>query len=115
MLFGSEFDLGHRDLGYLAAASAGIMLAQALAQALIALSGHGRAALGWFIAIVVLVTVTAMGSDLLLRVELGLIAGAFAAAAAMAGLLLHRMRGGVVSSLDQLIDAVSPSHEIIEP
>lgn len=115
LLFGSGFDLARRDLGYLAAASAGIMLAQALAQALIALSGHARAAAGWAVAIVMLVIVTALGSDLLLRVELGLMAGAFSAAAVMAVLLLHRMRSGVTGSLDVLVDAVSPSHEIIEP
>ncbi len=115
LLFGPGFDLGRRDLGYLAAASAGIMLAQALGQALVALSGHARAATAWGIAIIVLVVTTAFGSDLLLRVELGLIAGAFSAALVMGLLLVHRMRGGVPESIDELIDAVSPGHEIIEP
>jgi O-antigen/teichoic acid export membrane protein len=114
-LFGNAFDLARRDLGYLAAASAGIMLAQALGQALVALSGHARAAAAWFVAIITLVAVTAAGSDLLLRVELGLLAGAFAAAITMGALLLHRMRGGVTTSLGDLVDAVSPGREIIEP
>ena len=116
LLFSSEFDLGRRDLTMLAAASAGFMLAQALSQALIALEGHARAALGWFVAITTFVVVTALGEDLLLRVELGLVVGSVAGVLAMAALLLTRLHSPEPDpSLGELVDAIRPDHEIIEP
>ena len=116
LLFSAEFDLGRRDLTMLAAASAGFMLAQALSQALIALAGHARAALGWFLAITTFVVVTALGDDLLLRVELGLVAGSAAGVVAMSVLLLTRLHSPEPDPpLDELVDAIRPDHEIIEP
>lgn len=76
LLFGEGFDLGRRDLALLAAASCAIMTAQALGQALVALHRHAKAALGWVAGAAVFFTVTLLGTDLLLRVELGLLAGA---------------------------------------
>jgi len=117
ILFGPEFDkLGHADLGYLALASAAFMLAMALSQALIALEGHAKAALAWFVAIVVLAVVVALLHDLLLRVEMGLVIGSAVAVVAMALLLRRQMETHAVpETAELLLDAVSPEHEIIEP
>ena len=91
ILFGSEFALGGRDLALLAAASALCMAVIAFTQALIALSGHAQVAWGWLTGVVVFVLVTAVGGDLLLRVEMGLLAGATAAALVMGGLTALRL------------------------
>lgn len=116
LLFGSQVDrLDRVDLGYLAAASAAYMLALALSQALIALSGHARAALGWLAAVVTLVIVIALGSDLLLRVELGLLAGAVVAVVAMAGLLWSLLRLGMPVTAEPLLEAIAPEHQLTEP
>lgn len=116
ILFSEDFRLGRRDLTMLAAASAGFMLAQALSQALIALAGHARAALGWFLAIATFTVVTALGNDLLLRVELGLVAGSAAAVTAMGILLGTRLHSPEPDpDLGDLVDAIRPDHEIIEP
>lgn len=116
LLFSEAFSLGRRDLTLLAAASAGFMLAQALSQALVALGGHARSALGWAIAIASFGIVTALGDDLLLRVELGLVAGSTGGVVAMSLLLAERMRTkGTPDTLQPLVDAIRPDHEIIEP
>ena len=91
VLFGAEFELGHRDLGFLAAASSIYMLALALAQALIALSAHQRVAVSWFLSIVIFVVVTALGSDLLFRVELAYLVASAAGALTLAAFLVRRM------------------------
>ena len=52
ILFGEKFNLGNVDLGLLAAGSALFILALTLAQALIALLGHGRALAAWCIGLV---------------------------------------------------------------
>ncbi|HZB97860.1 MAG TPA: hypothetical protein VE219_04600 [Candidatus Sulfotelmatobacter sp.] len=88
LLFGPDFDLGHADLGYLAAASGGFMIALCLTQALISLDGYVRAALGWTAGCAAFVAITALGSDLLGRVERGLLGGAIAAVGLMAVLLV---------------------------
>lgn len=116
LAFGSGFDkLTNADLGYLALASAAFMLAQALSQALIALSGHAKAALGWMSAIVVFVVATALGEGLLPRVELGLVTGSLAGVVAMALLLRSQMETGVPADAEPLLRGLSPDHEIIEP
>jgi O-antigen/teichoic acid export membrane protein len=79
LLFGEDYRLGRVDLLYLAAASGVYMVAVVVAHGLIALRGYRHAALGWFVGLVVFAVVTALGSDLLLRVELGFLAGAAAA------------------------------------
>ncbi len=99
----------------MAAASAAYMLALALSQALIALSGHARAALGWLAAIVAMAVIIAMGSDLLLRVELGLVGGSVVAMGMMAVLLGLSIRRADLPSAETLVAAMSPEHEIIEP
>lgn len=83
LLFGPDFDLTRRDLALLAAGSASIMLATALGQSLIALSSQRRVAIGWFLGVVAFVTFVALGNDLFLRVELGILGGSLVAAVAM--------------------------------
>jgi hypothetical protein len=50
--------------------------------------------MGWGVGVSTLAVVTFLGSDLLLRVELGFLAGALAASAAMAALLAGPLRRG---------------------
>jgi hypothetical protein len=101
-----------RDLGLLAVGSAAFILALTLAQGLIALRGYRAAAMSWVVGIVVFVVATALGHDLLLRVELGFAFGSLAAAAAMGALLVARMRTGVLSDVDQLFEVIG--HEPLE-
>lgn len=86
-LFGAEFALGSRDLAMLAAASSCYLLALTLAQVLIALARPARVALGWSIGTVGFAIGVLTTSDLLLRVQIGLLCGTVGATAAM-GLLL---------------------------
>ena len=91
ILFGDKFNLGSRDLTLLFLGSAAFILALTLAQALIALLGHGRALIAWTVGLVFCVGVMALGSsatvdDLFLRVELGYLAGCATAATMMADL-----------------------------
>jgi O-antigen/teichoic acid export membrane protein len=114
-LFGEEFELSHTDLGYLAAASAVYMLALALAQALIALANYNRVVLGWGSGLVVFTIVTALGSELLLRVERGFLAGSIAAAIVMALSVRSVLASGDASDhdADELLEA---GHQLpIEP
>ncbi len=74
-LFGSDQVLESADLGLLAAASIVYMAAVTLSQALIALNGHARMAVGAFLGFVAFLAVTALGSDLFQRVEMGLLVG----------------------------------------
>ena len=115
IFFGREFELGHTDLAYLAAASAAYMLALALAQALIALEAYSRVVTGWAVGIVAFVLVTASQHGLLPRVEHGFLAGSIAAALVMAlsvNTLLSRGLAGTHDA-DELLEA---SHQLpIEP
>jgi O-antigen/teichoic acid export membrane protein len=103
VLFGENFTLGHRDLALLAAGSGFFILALTLAQALIALMGHARAAIAWVCGIAAFVIVTALGNDLFLRVEIGFLAGAVTATMIMIGLLLERMRAGAEGRVEELV------------
>jgi len=91
-VYGSTDVLGPRDLGLLSAAFILIMATICLDQALIALNGHSRMAIGWFLALLVFIAVTAVGSDLFLRVELGLLAASIVAFVWMAANLAERLR-----------------------
>ena len=115
--FGAEFDkLGNADLGYLSLAGACFMLSTALSQALIALRAYSKVAAGWAIALLVFAVGTWLGTGLLTRVELGLVAGSAMSVVAMAVLLVQQMRRGPVpATAEPLYQAISPEHEIIEP
>lgn len=91
MLFAAE--LGHRDVGLLAAGTAFFIVAMSLAQALIAVRRPGRMAAGWGLGLVTFVVVAALGDDLMLRVQLAALLGSMAAAAAMAASLVTELRG----------------------
>jgi O-antigen/teichoic acid export membrane protein len=92
LVFGANLALGSRDLAVLTAASILIMATICLDQALIALRGHHLMALGWLAALATFVVVTALGSDLFLRVELGLLAGSVVALVWMVVCLAERLR-----------------------
>jgi O-antigen/teichoic acid export membrane protein len=117
ILFGDKFNLGARDLTLLFLGSAAFILALTLAQALIALLGHGRALIAWSIGLVLCVGVMALGSsatisDLFLRVELGYLAGCLGAAVMMALFLFLRLREHGPESLSLLVEAIE--HEPLE-
>jgi O-antigen/teichoic acid export membrane protein len=107
--FGADFALGSRDLALLAAASCIYLLGLTLSQALIALRQQPRVAIGWGVGIAVLVVVTLVGHDLLLRVELGFLAGAVSAAVAMGILLAGPMRRGVAAGDETIPDSSRPA------
>jgi hypothetical protein len=114
IMFESDTDLTRTDLVFLAAASACIMLGLTFAQALIALGGYARAAIGWATGVVAWFAVTAVPSDdLLMRVERGFLAGTLVAFVTLAVLLWQRMQGMLPASARDLYEAVS--HEYAEP
>jgi O-antigen/teichoic acid export membrane protein len=84
--------LSGRDLALLAASFILIMATICLDQALIALNGHSRMAVGWLVALATFAGVTALGSDLFLRVELGLLAASTLAFVWMSAFLAERLR-----------------------
>lgn len=92
LLFGEEYEIERVDLALLALSSAGFMLAVALGQALIALSGQSRVAIGWFAGSIVFVGVTLAGDDLFLRVGAGMAAGSATAAVVVGILALTLLR-----------------------
>lgn len=113
ILYGSDYTLGHRTVGLLAAGSVLFMLAQAMAQAVIALGGHTRMALCWAVSVVTFVVFTAAGHDLYLRVEVGLLAGSAIACLGMAALVGHLVRSGASVHTGDLIEAI---HDLsVEP
>ncbi len=114
ILFGDKFNLGNLDLALLAAGSGLFILALTLSQGLIALSALARVVASWFVGLIAFVVVTAVGShDLFLRVELGSIAGAGAAAATMGVMFMLRLRAGIGdASLAALVEGIE--HEPIE-
>ncbi len=98
--------LTRRTLTLLAFSSALYMVALALAQAMIALHGHAKVALGWVIGMLVMVLVTLIPDhDLLLRVELGLVAGSAAAMIFFAVMLRGLVRTGVEPDEDSILEA----------
>ena len=107
-LFSPEADLSRRTVGLLALASALYMVALAMAQAVIALHGHAKVAVGWTVAVTAFVAVTAVGSrsDLLLRVELGLVAGGTAAMVAFAVAYRSLLHSGATPDAGSIAEAL---------
>jgi O-antigen/teichoic acid export membrane protein len=100
-------EIGRRTVTLLAVASAIYMGALALAQATIALHGHAKVALGWFLGLAAFVAVTAIPQDdLLLRVELGLVAGSVASCVALAFALRLLLRTGARPDEESLLEAL---------
>ena len=83
-LSAAGFVLGRSDLALLAFGSEMMMAGFALAQGCIALSGYGRAALGWTAGIATVGVVLILVPGDVLRVELAFCAGVTAACAALA-------------------------------
>ena len=106
VVFGPDFVVTRETLGLLAAASGVYILAMALSQALIALGRARQVAVAWVLGVVVLLVVTALGSDLLLRVELGFLAGSATAAGIMAWALRRAVRHGAQPHLGDVIEAL---------
>jgi len=95
--FGSGFAVSSRDMTLLAISSAGLMVALALAQGLIACRAQGRMALSWAAGVLAFPIAVSFGSDLFLRVEVALIVSVFVAATSMGLMLERRLHGeGVV-------------------
>jgi hypothetical protein len=90
----------------LAFSSALYMLALAIAQAVIALSGHARVAIGWCAGFVAFVLVAWLSSsDLYLRVELALVASSLVSLVIFIASLKQKMSGNVVFDDASIIDA----------
>lgn len=89
--FGADYELGRRDLALLAAAAAAVMLGHVLAHAAIALADHVRVTAGWAVGVGLAALVLFAGDDLVLRVELALLAGSAAAAVAHGATLARRL------------------------
>ena len=67
----------------------------------------------WLVAVITFVVVTALGNDLYLRVELGLLAGCAVACVGMAALVRQLVRSGASVHTGDLIEAI---HEFgVEP
>jgi O-antigen/teichoic acid export membrane protein len=102
-----DSELGRRTLTLLALSSALYMVALALAQAIIALRGHAKVAIGWVAGMVAFVAVAAIpNDDLLLRVEVALVAGSLAALAVFAVVLRRLISTGVEPDAESLIEAI---------
>jgi O-antigen/teichoic acid export membrane protein len=110
-LFASKWDLHNRDMFLLTLAATAFIVALTLAQGLIALKAYKESACGWIVGIVAFVVAVGLGHDLILRNELGFLAGGVAAALVMAGLLFPRMRRGG-ATLQDLVEVVE--HETLE-
>ena len=114
-VFGSAYELGRFHLMRLAAASAALMLAHALGQALIALAGHRRSTLPWAAGTCGFLLVVGLGSGLLVRVEMALLAGAGVALAGMAWLLTLELARRPLTTAEPLLRSLRPEAEMIEP
>ena len=90
--FGADFAVERQDMVLLAGSSAVLMVALSFAQALMACRAQGRMALAWVLGLAAFPLVVALGDDLFLRVELGLLATVSVAASSMAALLVARLR-----------------------
>jgi O-antigen/teichoic acid export membrane protein len=105
ILFGPGFELTRSDLGYLAAGSAAIMVALALAQALIALSAYPRVVIGWLLGILAFLVVVSADASLLPRVERAFLAGSAVSAVVMGFLLLTTMSRATTHTAEELVEA----------
>ncbi len=99
--------VGRRTLTLLALGSGLYMIALAIAQAVIALRGHAHVALGWALGMAAFLLTTAVVSDdLLLRVELGLVAGPATAMAVFGTALHQRLAAGATADAESVFEAI---------
>ena len=106
-VFGPDFDISNRTVGMLAAGSGAYVVATALAQALIALGGLRRVAVGWGIGCLVLLVTVSFGVDPVVRVENAFVAGTVASIAAMAVELWRQQASGAVATPGAVIEAMN--------
>ncbi len=106
------FTIDSVDLGLLAAGSGAFIIALTVAQALLALKGHARAALAWLAGVLTFVLGAAVIPGLEKRVEIGFLAGSIVAVLVMMLSLYQRMQRGVPENIDSLIDQIE--HEPLE-
>lgn len=107
-----DFTISNSGLALLAAGSGAFIIALTVAQALIAVEGQRATAISWGVGVVVCIGGIAAISDLQLRVEIGFLAGALVAAAAMGWSLHRRLLKVQPTSIEPLITAIE--HEPIE-
>jgi O-antigen/teichoic acid export membrane protein len=101
-----EGGIDRRTMTLLAFASALYMLALAIAQAVIALNGHARVAVGWCAGFATFAIVAWLSSnDLYLRVELALVASSLVSLAIFIASLKQKMSGDAVFDDASIIDA----------
>jgi len=101
-----EGGIDRRTMTLLAFASALYMLALAIAQAVIALNGHARVAVGWGAGFATFAIVAWLSSnDLYLRVELALVASSLVSLAIFITSLKQKMAGNAVFDDASIIDA----------
>ena len=101
-----EGGIDRRTMTLLAFASALYMLALALAQAVIALSGHALVAAGWCAGFITFALVAWLSSnDLYLRVELALVASSVVSLVIFIATLSSRMNNGAIFDEASVIDA----------
>ncbi|MHB1130688.1 MAG: hypothetical protein ACYC06_11740, partial [Ilumatobacteraceae bacterium] len=97
-----------RTLTMLALSSALYMVAVAIAQAVIALRGHARAAIGWALGFSTFVVVAWLSSsDLYLRVELALVASSLVALVSFTMALRTLLRRGTTPDAESMLVALS--------
>src|SRR5690606_7440567 len=87
-----DSDMGHTDMAILAAGTACYIVATSLAQALIAIEGQNRMAIGWLLGAITFAVVLFLEHDLLRRIEYSAFAGSAVAAAAMAVFTAKRLK-----------------------
>lgn len=104
--FGAEFAVPAHTIGLLALGSSAFVIAMSLGQANIALGGAPRLVVGWVVGVATYGAVTALGSDLLLRVETGYVAGAIAAAVCHGVSLRGLYARGATLTVDGLMEAI---------
>lgn len=103
-----EGRIDRRTLTMLALSSALYMVAVAIAQAVIALRGHARAAIGWALGFSTFVVVAWLSSsDLYLRVELALVASSLVALASFTMALRILLRRGATPDAESMLVALS--------
>lgn len=103
-----EGRIDRRTLTMLALSSALYMVAVAIAQAVIALRGHARAAIGWALGFLTFVVVAWLSSsDLYLRVELALVASSLMALASFVVALRVLLRRGATPDAESILVALS--------
>ncbi|HEU5001851.1 MAG TPA: hypothetical protein VFW71_03605 [Actinomycetota bacterium] len=91
VLFGKQYHLQRVDFAYLSGASIVYIVALTLGQALVALRAYAALVVGWVAGVLGFLVAVSLVHTLLLRVELGFLAGSAASAVVLGVLLLRRL------------------------